>query len=131
MWINAEGSGTAGSFYYHLEITNLAASSCSLSGYPGVSAVGLGGGQLGSAARREAFGTVPSVTLTSAATTTALVRVTDVGALARACHPVLAAGFRVYPPGNRASKVVPFPFRTCANPAYRSIAVRAVRNESF
>jgi hypothetical protein len=35
---------------YYLEFTNLSGHACTLAGYPGVSAVGLSGGQLGSPA---------------------------------------------------------------------------------
>ena len=35
MWLNPEGSGTAGSFYYKLEFVNLSGRTCTLAGYPG------------------------------------------------------------------------------------------------
>ena len=47
VWLDTDGNGSAGSVYYNLEFTNLSARTCTLTGYPGVSAVGLGGGQLG------------------------------------------------------------------------------------
>jgi hypothetical protein len=41
--------------------------------------------------------------------------ITDVGIFpARACHQVMAAGLRVYPPGQFASKVIPYPFSACS-----------------
>ncbi len=129
MWLNSEDSGTAGSFYYHLEIANLSGRTCTLAGYPGVSAVNLSGRQIGASARREVFQTPRPVTLAPEAQTTALIRVVDVGALPTSCRPVTAAGFRVYPPGQTTSKVVPFPFRTCSNGAQSAISVRAVKTE--
>jgi hypothetical protein len=129
MWLNSEGSGTAGSFYYHLEFANLSGRTCTLGGYPGVSAVNLAGRQIGASARREVTQRPRVVTLAPEAQTTALIRVVDVGALPASCRPVTAAGFRVYPPGQTTSKVVPFPFRTCSNGGQSAISVRAVRTE--
>jgi hypothetical protein len=130
MWLNAEGSGTAGSFYFKLEFTNLSGHACTLSGYPGVSAVNLAGAQIGSPASREVTGTPALVTLAPEAHTTALIHVTDVGFLpASSCHPVAAAGFRVYPPGQRSAKLVPFPFHTCALVGHSPMRVRFVKTE--
>jgi hypothetical protein len=129
MWLNAEDSGTAGSFYYHLEFVNLSGRTCTLAGYPGVSAVNLSGRQIGSPAGREVTQRPRVVTLAPGGGTTALIRVVDVGALPASCRPVTAAGFRVYPPGQMASKVVPFPFQTCSNAAQRALSVLAVRSE--
>jgi hypothetical protein len=80
IWLNAEDSGAAGNFYYHLEFGNQSGRTCMLAGYPGLSA----------------------------------------------CDPATAAGFRVYPPGQRASRLVPFPFRTCSNIHESAISVRSV-----
>ncbi len=129
MWLNTEGSGTAGSFYFKLEFANLSGRTCTLGGYPGVSAVDLNGHQIGSPARRETTGKPRVVTLAPEAQATAIVRVVDVGALPSSCHPATAAGFRVYPPGQRASKLVPFPFRTCSNVGQSAISVRAIERE--
>jgi hypothetical protein len=129
MWLNSEDSGTAGSFYFHLEFANLSGRTCTLGGYPGVSAVSLIGSQIGSPAGREVTHKPRTVTLAPEAQTTALIRVVDVGALPPSCRPVAAAGFRVYPPGQTTSKVIPFPFRTCSNSAQRAMSVRAVKTE--
>jgi hypothetical protein len=43
-----------------------------------------------------------------------------------ACHEVLAAGFRVYPPGATASKLVPFPFEACSSASSVFLHVRSV-----
>lgn len=94
-----------------------------------MSAVNLGGHQIGSPASREVTQKLRTVTLAPEAQTTALIRVVDVGALPASCRPVAAAGFRVYPPGQTTSKVVPFPFRTCSNVGQSSISVRAVKTE--
>ncbi len=129
MWLNAEGSGTAGSFYYKLEFVNLSGRTCTLAGYPGVSAVNLSGRRIGASAKREVAGQPHTVTLAPEGEATALVRVVDVGALPSSCHPTAAAGFRVYPPGETASKLVPYPFRTCSNARERASSVRALKRE--
>jgi hypothetical protein len=129
MWINAEGSGTAGSFYFKLEIANLSGRSCALAGYPGVSAVDLRGSRIGAPATRDTTNAPRTVTLAPEAQTTAIVRVIDVGALPASCRPRTAAGFRVYPPSQGVSKVVPFPFRTCSSSSQHALSVRAVKTE--
>src|SRR5271154_4145761 len=77
VWVNTNGDGAAGSIYYKLEFTNLTASSCTLTGYPGVSVVDLAGHQLGSPGSRDTFATPHTVTLASGATKTATLRVVD------------------------------------------------------
>ncbi len=129
MWLNPEGSGTAGSFYFKLEFVNLSGSACTLAGYPGVSAVSLSGRQIGASAKREATGRARTVTLAPEGGASAIVHVVDVGALPSSCRPAAAAGFRVYPPGESASKVVPYPFRTCANARESAMRVRALKRE--
>lgn len=109
------GGAAAGSAYYDLEFTNLSGHSCWMSGYPGVSAVDLSGDQLGLAASRDPAHTPHKVTIKDNASAIAIVQVVDVGNFpTSSCHPVAAAGFRVYPPGQTAAKVAPFPFNACS-----------------
>jgi hypothetical protein len=133
VWLNQEGGGgTLGSIYYKLELTNLSGHTCTLYGYPGVAAVNLAGHQLGGAAMREATpgkGLVTlangSSTLNNSSTATAIVRIVTVGALP-GCRPVAAAGLRVYPPGQKSSKVIPFPFEACSRAGHSNLVVQAV-----
>jgi hypothetical protein len=106
------GGGTAGSVYYPLEFSNVGHSACTLNGFPGVSAVGSGGGQLGPPAGRNGqhHGTV---TLVAGATAHAIRRVEDAGALC--AHPVTAVGLKVFPPGATQSQSIPFSFAACAH----------------
>lgn len=114
VWLDTEGSGAAGSAFYKLHFTNLRRA-CTLRGYAGVSAVDLGGHQLGSAASRNHARTPRLITLGRGATATAILQVVNVGNFSpAACRPTTAAGLRVYPPGSTASKIVPFPFRACS-----------------
>lgn len=123
VWLNTQGSGAAGHTYYFLNFTNLSGSTCTLFGYPGVSAVTLTGTQLGNAASRS--GTTPhTVTLANGSTTHALVGIVNPGVIpASQCHPVTAAGLRVYPPNQTKSKVAPYPFTACSKSgtAYLSV----------
>jgi hypothetical protein len=123
VWLDTQGQGAAGTVYYHLNFTNLSGSTCTLFGYPGVSATNLGGTQLGSAATR--VGATPhTVTLTNGATAFALVGIVQGGIFPPSqCGPVTAAGLRVFPPNQTQSRKVPFPFAACAKtgPLYLKI----------
>lgn len=125
VWLNTQGNGAAGSSYYQLQLTNLSGRTCSLSGFPGVSAVGLSGAQLGSSAEREVpSGKAKTVRLANGASAVATLRIVEAGNFPKStCRQTTAAGLRVYPPGQTSSKVVPFPFEACARtgPAYLSI----------
>lgn len=127
VWLDTEGNGALGSVYYKLELTNLSGHPCTLHGYPGVSAVDLSGKQLGRAASRESTGTPHTVTLPSRGSATAVLRIVEAGNFpASVCHRTMAAGLRVFPPGQSASKVVPFPFEACSSSGPAFLGVRAV-----
>jgi hypothetical protein len=129
VWLNVPpGNHYAGGAYYYLEFTNLSGHTCALGGYPGVSAVSLSGRQLGSPAGR---GVVRPALLGLApgASATAVLQISDPADFGPRCllpgpppkpgqpgqFPT-AAGLRVYPPNQFASKVVPYPFPACAKP---------------
>jgi len=126
VWMDTQGDGAAGSIYYTLEFTNQSGRTCSLVGFPGVSAVDLHGRRLGSAAART-----PSparvVALPDGATASAVLQIAEAGNFpASACHRVAAAGLRVYPPNQTAAKVIPLPFEACARTGPVFLHVRAV-----
>jgi hypothetical protein len=128
VWLNTQGNGAAGSSFYNLEFTNLGASSCTLSGYPGVSGVGLSGSQLGSAASRNPQPKPAAVTLAPRATAHVVLRIVDALNYPKsACAPVTAAALRVYPPGKTASKLVPYPFLACSRAGSNYLSVEAVQ----
>lgn len=106
------GGGTAGSTYYPLEFSNISHHACTLNGYPGVSASGNSGAQVGPAAGRS-LARHATVTLASGATAHALLRVIDWGALCSTEVP--AAGLKVFAPGLTRSEPVPFSFGACAH----------------
>ena len=114
VWLDTQGSGAAGSVYYQVEFTNQGAHACSLLGYPGVSAVNLAGQQLGTPANKNVTTLPKTITVGVAKTVSATLQITDTGVYAPSiCRPVQAAGIRVYPPGQRAAKIAPYPFMTC------------------
>ncbi|MGA2969368.1 MAG: DUF4232 domain-containing protein [Acidimicrobiales bacterium] len=127
VWLNTTGNGAAGSSYYNLEFTNVSAHACSVSGYPGVSAVNVAGTQIGSAAGHNAEHPATLITLSSATaggglggfvthnTATVILQITDAGNYSNStCGRVVSAGLRVYPPDQTASRIIPYPFVTCA-----------------
>lgn len=125
VWLNTSGDGAAGSIYYKLELTNASDHACTITGYPGVSAVDLGGRQIGGPASRIASPTA-TVRLGAGDTATAMLRVVEAGNFpAASCRPVSAAGVRVYPPNQKASKIVPIPFQACASSASVILSVSA------
>jgi hypothetical protein len=128
VWLNTDGNGAAGSLFYNLELTNLSGHTCTLFGYPGVSAVNLEGQQLGSAAARDPAHKPGVVSLGRGGTASMVLRIVEAGNFpSAACRPVTAAGLRVYPPGQTASKVVPFPFGACSKRGPAFLTVRAVQ----
>lgn len=116
IWLTPD-TGFAGGYGYHVNFTNLSGRACTLRGYPGVSAVSLSGGRLGSRASWGGFGNAKlrTVRLASGATATAEVLIRNVYVLSsQSCRQGTAAGLRIYPPGQTASKVIPFPFSACS-----------------
>jgi hypothetical protein len=114
-WLGVPGDGYAGGAAYQLELSNVSARPCTLYGYPGVSAVGPGGHQLGSAAGRDGGDPVRLITLGRGATAHVLLRITDVGNYpAASCHPATAVALRVFPPNDFGALQLPFPFRACS-----------------
>ncbi len=124
-WLGVPGSGAAGSTYYELEISNVSGQTCTLFGYPGVSALGGGGRQLGSAAGRSPGHTALTVTLAPYQTAHVVLQITDVGNFSpSACHPATASTLRVYAPGDYTPIRFPFSFRACARrgPVYLHVS---------
>jgi hypothetical protein len=125
IWMDTNGDGAAGSIFYTLKFTNLSGHACTLDGHPGVSAVSLGGGRIG----RPAAWDPPKpqvVTLAAGATATAVLQYSDVTVSNHRCTTT-AAGLRVYPPGQTASKVIPFPITACKSSTVVFMSVQPVQ----
>lgn len=128
VWLDTQSDHAAGSSYYKLELTNLSGHACTLRGFPGVSAVGIAGAQVGRAAARDRTGTPRLVRLPNNGAAVAVLRLVNVQNFPRSsCRPVVAAGLRVYPPDQRGSRLVPFPFPACSRSGPVFLYIRAVR----
>jgi hypothetical protein len=117
------GGGTAGTYYYPLEFTNVGHSTCTLSGYPGVSAYRGSRRQVGAAGTRNQAAHT-TVTLAPGATAHAQLGIRDAGALCG--RGIAAAGLKVYPPGQTHSWALSFPLQACARGSV--LAVGPVRS---
>ena len=136
VWLNVPaGNHYAGGAFYYLELTNLSGRACTLHGSPGVSAVSLGGRRLGSPAGGDYSGDAPAVILAPGATASSKLQIADTGNFGTQCFATqpapgnpgilpTAAGLRVYPPNQTASKVVPYPLQACAHtgPVYMGVS---------
>lgn len=126
VWVNTNGNAAAGSAYVTLQFTNQSGRTCTLTGYPGVSALDLRGHALGSPSGRN-LSTVKVVRLANNATASAVLQIVVAGNYPPAkCHRTDAAALRVYPPGQTASKVVPLPFEACSRTGPVILNVKAV-----
>jgi len=113
-WINTNGNGYAGGVVYTLNFTNLSGHTCILNGIPFLYAVNLGGSQVGNRARQDGSNT-PNVTIKNGGTASSQLTVVDVFNFPKSrCHPVTAAGFKVFPPNQQTAKIIPFPFSACS-----------------
>jgi hypothetical protein len=128
VWIGLPGSGAAGSTAYPLEFSNTSGRTCHLFGYPGVSAFGRDGHQLGSAAGRDTSLRPRFVVLRRGQTAHALLTITDAGNFpAHACRIRTAVGLRVIPPNRHRSAVVPLTFPACSRKGPVYLHIRVVR----
>lgn len=113
VWLgDGEGGGTAGTYYYPLEFSNVGRRTCTLYGYPGVSAFSGALKPVGPAAAPSTSAHA-TVTLAAGATAHVLLGIRDWGVLC--AKPAAADGLKVYPPGQSAAKEIGFPFDACAH----------------
>ncbi|HEV2375193.1 MAG TPA: DUF4232 domain-containing protein [Streptosporangiaceae bacterium] len=125
VWVGADdGNAAAGTIYYPLEFTNVSGHTCSLYGFPGVSAIDPAWRQLGSPAGWEKQ-TPHTVILGPGATAHAVLAYSNavVGG-APGCHPVnTASELRVYPPDRRTAVHAFFDLPVCSHtgPVYMNV----------
>jgi hypothetical protein len=124
VWLGIPGAGTLGSTYYELELSNISHHTCTLFGFPGVSAVGPNGAQLGSPAARDHTDPTRLVTLAPLATAHVVLQIKDLSFPPPTCQPTNAAGLKVYPPNTTTATVVPFQFPACAKSGPIFLTVR-------
>ncbi|MDO5032066.1 DUF4232 domain-containing protein [Corynebacterium sp.] len=103
--------GAAGSSLVDVLFSNTSDSPCTLTGFPGVSAVTNNDGtQLGRAATRENNAPAQPVSLAPGAAAVANVKITNVGPMdPTQCQPQPADGLRVYPPEETRSAFLEIP----------------------
>lgn len=108
----ASGSGgAAGSVYVTLKLTNTGTAACTLQGWPGVSLVGSGNGtQIGAAAKFDRSTSHATITVKPGSAAEATLQYVEADNYERSkCQPAKADGFRVFPPGNKASIFASYP----------------------
>ena len=109
VWYAVPGDGTAGSSFFQLEFSNVGHTTCSLFGYPGVSADAVGGAEVGLPATHS--GGRLLVVLAPGETAHVVLRVVDAGAVCT--HPKNAVVLRIFAPGQTASEVLGFDSQGC------------------
>jgi hypothetical protein len=144
-WSNAKGSpvtgcatsalkvslgppnAAAGTTFYPLKFVNTSKTSCTLTGYPGVSAVTSSGKQIGNSASRSGA-KFRTVTVAPGKQQSASVGIVDTGNFsASSCKPVTAAGLRIIPPNQSQSVTIKKKFSTCSSTASTSLQVRPIK----
>jgi hypothetical protein len=122
-------SGTAGTFYQVVDLTNASAATCTLYGYPGVSFVtGVGGSTVGAPANQNPVDPKTLVTLAPGGQANALVALHDAGAYPpAACQMTSVDWLRIYPPGDYGSVYLQYQAETCSMATEPIMTVTAVR----
>jgi Protein of unknown function (DUF4232) len=112
-----QGREASGTTYYPLEFTNTGGSTCSLSGYPVVSAISRAGARLGSPAGRGLLTIAPRVVLAPGARAhTTLAYHGRLVAAGGGCGPVQGAfELRVYLAGQKHAAYAAFGFQACSH----------------
>jgi hypothetical protein len=120
------GDGAAGSIYYPLDFTNLGRRTCTLYGFPGVSAVDSHGHQLGDAATRNRTTAAHLVVLRPGATAHTTLQWIEVANYGSGCRPVTAVELKIYPPGQRSATHAAFGLGACSRPGYPYLSVAPI-----
>jgi hypothetical protein len=126
VWVAVgQGNGAAGTIFYPLEFTNLSGHTCSLFGFPGVSAIGTHGNQLGSSANWERTSSPHTVILAPGATAHTMLAYHDAAVTTEAgCDPVNSATLlKVYPPGQHKWTYAAYDFQSCSRPGVRYLSI--------
>ena len=110
------GGGTAGTYYYPLELSNVGSRACTLYGYPGVS---LAGGhpvaQVGPAASENPTPPRKLVTLAPGQVANALLRIVDaLNYPPSKCGPVATQWLQIYPPNETTPVYLAYKTTACS-----------------
>lgn len=124
---DSSGGGAAGSINMQLVLTNSGSTRCMLRGFPGVSLTADANGEpIGAPATRDESTPAADVVLAPGAAGTAPLRYTQAGNF-QDCTLTPAAGYRIYPPEDKASLFIPQPTDACGNAAVTLLSVGALR----
>lgn len=122
---DATGGGAAGSVYMKLILTNKGTEPCLLRGYPGVSLVAnASGAPIGTPATRDNTAAPVAVVLAPGKSGTAVLRYTQAKNYME-CKVADAAGYRIYPPEDKASLFLAQPTTACTNSNITLLSVGA------
>ncbi len=130
IWLNTSGDAAAGTTYFKLNFTNLSGHTCTLEGFPYVLGVSLSGHQIGKSALLDHTSTPHIVAIGNGKTASAVLGIVVTGNFSSSqCHPVTAAGLKVYAPTGVATtpKVVPFPFGACSSTGVSYLNVQPLK----
>jgi hypothetical protein len=121
----SQGREASGITYYPLEFTNTGGRTCSLSGYPVVSAISRAGVRLGSTAGRGLLTIAPRVVLAPGATAhTTLAYHGRLVSTGSGCGPVATAfELRVYLDGQQRATYAAFDFQSCSHAGHVYLTV--------
>ena len=120
-------NGTAGTTFYPLKFVNKSKTSCTLTGYPGVSAVTSSGKQIGNAAMRV-NAKFRTVTLAPGKQQSSSIGIVDTGNFSpSSCAPVTAAGLKIFPPNQSQAVTIKKKFSTCSSTTTNSLTVRPIK----
>ena len=117
----------AGQYYSTLVFTNKSSSTCTMTGYPGVSYVVANGVQSGNPAVRSG-GTVATVTLKPGGTASAVLHDSNgiSGYTPQQCQLTPAQGLRIYPPNEKAALFLPWSTSHCAGLSIHPLSIGPV-----
>ena len=122
-----KANATAGTTYYPLKFVNKSKASCTLTGYPGVSAINNSGKEIGNAAKRSG-GKYRTVTIKPGKQQSSSVGIIDTGNFTAArCKPVTATGMKIIPPNQSKALVIGKSFKTCSSKQSTSLVVKPIK----
>jgi Protein of unknown function (DUF4232) len=127
----AAAGAAAGTYYVPLDFTNTTSKPCQLSGFPDIAlTAGAAGAQIGPQAAADHSVSAATVQLAPGGSAHAWLQVADAASFpAGTCHPVMAAGMRVQPPGSRTASYVAHRLPACkaARPSGQILTVHPVQ----
>ena len=121
VWLALSPNGTTGAIYYPVEFTNQSSKACTLTGFPGVSAVTKSAHQIGLAATQASGVAARILTVGPHQTVHAMLGIVPPGFIA-GCHNRAADGLKVFPPNEKSKQLVlSFSFTACKNKPFMQI----------